>query len=301
MPVSKKPRKKAAAKADGGGNGENLLPLPDRRAMEGFMAGLGERREVEPIDAAQQVMYDTWEETSRSRRVALARKALTVSPLCADAYVLLAEEEAQSLEDALAYYQKGVEAGERALGPEGFEEYAGHFWGFLETRPYMRAREGLAAALWRLDRRQEALEHYGEMLDLNPNDNQGIRYVLAGHLLARNDVDALKALLKRYEDDASAAWLYTQTLLAFRDGDPNAGHLAEEAWRANGHVPGALSGANPPVVSQDGYITLGGEDEAAHYAEENGGAWRATPGSIEWLVKATAELKPRKRRADRPS
>ena len=300
MPVSKKPRKKTAAKAGSGGNGE-LPPLPDRRAMEGFMAGLGERREVEPIDAAQQVMYDAWDETRHGRRVALARKALTVSPLCADAYVLLAEEEAQSVEDALAYYQKGVEAGERALGPEGFEEYAGHFWGFLETRPYMRAREGLAAALWRLDRHQEALEHYGEMLDLNPNDNQGIRYVLAGHLLARNDVDALKALLKRYEDDASAAWLYTQTLLAFRDGDPNAGHLAEEAWRANGHVPGALSGANPPVVSQDGYITLGGEDEAAHYAEENGGAWRATPGSIEWLVKATAELKPRKRRADRPS
>ena len=38
------------------------------------------------------------------------------------------------------YYAKGVEAGELALGPKGFKQYAGHFWGFLETRPYMRAR-----------------------------------------------------------------------------------------------------------------------------------------------------------------
>jgi tetratricopeptide (TPR) repeat protein len=300
VPVSKKPRKKTAAKSgSGGGHGETRPPLPDRRVMEGFMAGLGgERREIEPVDAAQDIMYDAWEETRRSKRIALARKALTVSPLCADAYVLLAEEEAKSVEEALDYYQKGVEAGERALGPEGFEEYAGHFWGFLETRPYMRAREGLAATLWRLDRHQEALEHYREMLELNPNDNQGVRYVLAGHLLARNDIDALKMLLKKYEGDASAAWLYTQALLAFRDNDPDAGQLAEEAWAANSHVPGVLSGAKPPGASQDGYITMGGEDEAAYYVEENGKAWQATPGAIDWLAKTTARLKPRKRRAD---
>ena len=34
-----------------------------------------------------------------------------------------------------------------ALGPRGFKQYAGHFWGFLETRPYMRARAGLAGTL----------------------------------------------------------------------------------------------------------------------------------------------------------
>jgi hypothetical protein len=30
-----------------------------------------------------------------------------------------------------------VAAGERSLGPKAFEEDAGHFWGILETRPYM--------------------------------------------------------------------------------------------------------------------------------------------------------------------
>jgi len=45
--------------------------------------------------------------------VALAHKALTISPLCADAYVLLAEEQAKSAEEALEYYRKGVEAAEQ--------------------------------------------------------------------------------------------------------------------------------------------------------------------------------------------
>ena len=60
-----------------------------------------------------------------------------------------------------------------ALGAEGFEEYAGHFWGFLETRPYMRARAGLAIALIKLGDESAAIEHFRAMLKLNPNDNQG--------------------------------------------------------------------------------------------------------------------------------
>ena len=30
-----------------------------------------------------------------------------------------------------------MKAGETAPGLQGFREYAGNFWGFLETRPYM--------------------------------------------------------------------------------------------------------------------------------------------------------------------
>ena len=297
MPVSKKPRKKAVAKSKKPENDNALPPMPDRRGMEGLMAGLfGGRRGSDPTDAAQDIMYEAWEATSRSKRIALARKALKISPLCADAYVLLAEEEAGSVEEVLDYYRKGVAAGEEALGPEGFEEYAGHFWGFLETRPYMRARGGLAAALWRLGQHQEAVDHYQAMLELNPNDNQGIRYVLAGHLLALDDIKALKKLLKQYEDDCGAAWLYTRALLAFRENDPGAGTLAEEAWLANSHVPGVLSGKQPLVASPDSYITLGGEDEAADYVEDNGKAWQSTPGAIAWLAEVTRKLKPRKRR-----
>ncbi|WP_352643685.1 transposase domain-containing protein [Mesorhizobium sp. M0220] len=73
------------------------------------MAGLfGGQRGSDPTDAAQDVMYEAWEATGRSKRIALARKALKVSPLCADAYVLLAEEEAGSVEEVLDYYQKGL-------------------------------------------------------------------------------------------------------------------------------------------------------------------------------------------------
>jgi tetratricopeptide (TPR) repeat protein len=265
--------------------------LPDRRAVEGLMSAIGERQANDATAKAQQVMYDAWDQTSASARVALARKALAISPLCADAYVLLAEQEAQSAEEALKYYRKGVEAGEQALGPQGFKEYAGHFWGFLETRPYMRARAGLAAALNLLGEVHSAISHYQDMLRLNPNDNQGIRYVLAECLMKSGDTEALKKLLKQYDDDGSALWLYTQALVAFRENEvEKAEELAKEACKANSHVPAILIGTKKANPSTNGYLTMGGEDEAAHYVEEWGFDWHTTPRAIDWLTKVAAEM-----------
>ena len=126
--------------------------------MESFLTAIAGRRGDGATAKAQDVMYEAWERTASRTRIALARKALGISPLCADAYVLLAEE-ARSIKEARDYYAKGVEAGELALGPRGFKQYAGHFWGFLETRPYMRARAGLAGTLLQLGNVDGALAH----------------------------------------------------------------------------------------------------------------------------------------------
>src|SRR3990172_7838934 len=87
-----------------------------------------------PLEEAQDLMYKAWQSSNRSQRIKLARQALEISPDCADAYVLLAEESATSLVEARTLYEQGVKAGERALGPELFEEMGGGFWGVFETR-----------------------------------------------------------------------------------------------------------------------------------------------------------------------
>jgi tetratricopeptide (TPR) repeat protein len=295
MPVSKNPRKKGAPGRPA--ETETVAPLPDRRAMESFLAALAGRPHDESLAEAQDLMYQAWEAGSSRARVALAHKALAISPLCADAYNLLAGE-AKSTEESRELYARGVDAGTMALGPEGFEEYAGHFWGFLETRPYMRARAGLAGALQRLGDEDAAIGHYREMLKLNPDDNQGTRDVLAALFLEREDIAALKELLAAYADDGSVLWVYTQALLAFRDGgasDENAGKLVRDAWAANEHVPGILTGKKPAVLGRHGLITLGGADEATYYVQACGSAWRRTEGAIAWLSSVTAALSPRRR------
>ena len=225
--------------------------------------------------------------TNPGKRLTLAHEALATSPDCADAYVLLAEE-ADTVGRAMELYRQGVAAGERALGKEYFEANAGMFWGILETRPYMRAREGLANTLWHLNRKDEAIEHYFEMLRLNENDNQGVRYMLTDLLLLTNRYDDLAELLHRYEDEASAVWLYTRALLNFHNEGKSA--KADKALKAalkqNRHVPEYLTGKKRIPNRLPAYMGLGDDDEAVHYAASHLNYWRRTPGAIEWLTES---------------
>ena len=62
--------------------------------MESYLAAIAGRDRDDAIAKAQEVMYEAWDRTTSRSRIALAHKALTISPLCADAYNLLAEEAA---------------------------------------------------------------------------------------------------------------------------------------------------------------------------------------------------------------
>jgi len=147
-------------------------------------------------------VYEAWEATG-PRRAVLAREALALWPDCADGYVLLAQA-ASSLEEARELLERGVAAGESAVGRRVFVEDAGDFWLIFETRPYMRARAALAATLWRLGRREDAVEHQRELLRLNPRDNQGLRYRQANWLLALESYDELEELFAAHAGDGHA-------------------------------------------------------------------------------------------------
>ncbi len=277
-------KKQAAPKSP-----EALSSLPSPESLEAMMSALfGGGRQGEPsaVDEAQQIMYEAWEATTPQRRVALTLKALKASPDCADAYVLLAEEAASSLEEALDLYRKGVEAGERALGKDAFKEDVGHFWGILETRPYMRARAGLAVCLWEAGRREEAVEHYGDMLQLNPNDNQGIRDLLMPCLVELGRDEDAEKLFEQYKEDGMAVWMYSRALLDFRmQGDsPTAHKSLDAALEENKHVPAYLLGRKKMPRHLPGHYGFGDENEAVLYAHGNKAAWRATAGALEWLA-----------------
>ena len=159
-----------------------------------------------PLGRAQDLAYRAMDARGR-RRIQLARKALELSADCADAYVLLAEASADPAQ-VRDLYAQGVAAGERTLGPGVFEESAGHFWADVRTRPYIRARFGLARSLWDLGERDEALPHYREILRLNPSDNLGARYAFLNALLLSGRDDEAGALLLAFGDEPSALWQY---------------------------------------------------------------------------------------------
>jgi tetratricopeptide (TPR) repeat protein len=195
-------------------------------------------------------------------------------------------------ETAVGRYREAVAAAERTLGPEIFQEQVGSFWLISETRPYMEALKGLGDALWAIGQRREAVEHFTELVRLNPHDNQGIRDRLAPALMLLGDDEAAEKLLKKYADDISATVLFNRVLVTFRrkgDGKVAKKRLAE-ALECNRHVPDLLLGRlELPDELPAGY-QLGSVEEAIYYFLESDEAWQQTPGALAWL-EATVEAR----------
>jgi tetratricopeptide (TPR) repeat protein len=262
--------------------------------MQDLVAGLqGTANPDTPLGQAQHLMYQAFREKDAHHRVRLARQALELCPDCADALVMLAEH-APNRREALRLYEQGVAAGERALGPEVFQREVGRFWGLLETRPYMRARLGLANSLWTAGRREEAVRHWQDLLRLNPGDNQGVRYTLAGFLLFLDRDDDLDRLLRQYSEEGSAAWAYTRAVLAFRrQGDTaEARDLLAAAVKTNQFIPDYLLGQKFPPATEPPYYGRGDENEAVVYISGFLPGWKSTPGAVAWLRTCTRVREP---------
>ncbi|HEX6989221.1 MAG TPA: SEC-C metal-binding domain-containing protein [Bacillota bacterium] len=246
-----------------------------------------------PLERAQELAWRAYEADDPEERVRLAREALAESVDCADAYVILGEA-ASDLEQAIDWFSQGVAAGERALGPERFAEDAGHFWGVVDTRPYMRARMRLATALWEAQRHDEAIGHARALLDLNPSDNQGIRYLLVNWFLTEGRTDDAGRLLDEHEED-SALLLYPRALWRYqREGDtPAARDALQEALRNNPHVVGYImrvAATDEPLPPPPATHGLGDESEALAYLYGGGlESWSRTHGALPWMVRVLSE------------
>ncbi len=268
----------------------------DTRALESLTTSLGRtmhgRGARTDLENAQDLVYEAWERTG-VERVRLAEKALSTSPDCADAYTILAEETARSIEEARDLYVEAMAAAERALGPEAFAEDVGHFWGVLETRPYMRARLGFALCLDRLGQREEAIDHYREMLRFNPGDNQGVRYGLLKALVedARDDEAAQFLEHPEYRDDGMAEWNYGRALVAIRRQEPGqrCAELLAAARECNPHVPAYLAGLKRLPNAPPDFIGFGDEREAIAYAFDWKLIWQRSDEAISAL-RAFAKL-----------
>lgn len=236
-----------------------------------------------PMEAAVELVHRANAYEGR-RRVKLARQALREWSDCADAWVILAEEMPDP-DMALECYRNGVQAGERALGAEMFEKNSGHFWSLLETRPYMRARTGMAELLLAMGETDTAFAHLRALLQLDEDDHQGLRYVFLPALLENARFTEANELLEEFIEDQGATFAWARALVAF--GESGAGPAASaalaEARRVNLHVAKYLAGTSPLPRREPADPRPGSDDEGQQAALELLDAFQSVPGAVEWL------------------
>ena len=240
---------------------------------------------------SQDLVLQAYDETPAKGKK-LIKQALELDPNNADAYNYLASVETD-VDKALALYRQAVEAGERALGEEFIQENKGHFWGLFETRPYMRAKSGVAGCLYAKNRVNATIEVYREMIELNPSDNQGVRYLLATILLSKKDLSDYESFVKKYEGEDSALWHYNNALYHFKKMGKSAKSDGElmKAYKFNPYVMEFMLGLKELPEEMPQFIGRGDENEAVAYIFDAIHTWGKTDGALNWMYEFLMERK----------
>jgi len=216
----------------------------------------------------------------------LLEKALKLDSGNVDVLLALFRHENLSPADEIEFLRKLVKLAETRLGPKAFKEFAGAFWGFHETRPYMRAREMLAEHLRVAGQVEEAIAEWQAMLELNPGDNQGVRYALLGSLLALNRLEEARKLFEKYpeEFEFNAAFAWGRVLERFLSNDLAGVTTAlAVARKQNPHMQVYVKGHRQlPREVPEAYAP-GSKEEAICFAEGVRAAWEKHPAALKWL------------------
>ena len=235
---------------------------------------------------AQELVFEAMETDDSLQMAELVGQALDINPLCVDAIVMLGQLTSESDEEMLDVLRLAVVAGEEDLGADYFEENRGCFWGLVETRPYMRARSFLAEMLEQTGCPEEAITEYEAMLELNPFDNQGLRYTLLGLYFRTGRIKDAKQLLSKYDSETMATFAWGRVLVDVVEGNQKrAKRSLAKAQKANEYAARYLTGEKRLPKDDPDFYGIGDENEAICTARIVKPAWEEYPEALAWLKR----------------
>jgi hypothetical protein len=132
----------------------------------------------------------------------------------------------------------------------------------------------------------DAIEVFERMLELNPNDNQGMRYPLLGLYLATKPPESADKLMSSYPDEEAVmgcfAWARVlERWLSMQWAEAEA--ALARARKVNRFVEHYMSGESALPDEVPAYYRPGEESEAQVCARELAVAWTGLPAFRDWL------------------
>lgn len=166
-------------------------------------------------------------------------------------------------------------------------------WLELSNRPILRTIHAYGLELMNQKKYLEAIKEFEFIIKVNPNDNQGVRYLIIECLFhLEKYIDILK-LNSKYKDDRSPEFLYgvflvlyildrkDEALIQYKKAKKHFPFVAEELIKSKHVFPKT---DDPFLIKQEGYgYPFGSKQEAYEYWERNQLFWNKADGIVELM------------------
>jgi tetratricopeptide (TPR) repeat protein len=243
------------------------------------------RTTTSPLDSADHVFdegMEHWWAGHRREALSYFRRAIKIDPLHADAHnhLGIASLDARKLKDAEQHFRAAVDGGGRRIERDGRLVP----WPILENRPYLRALGNLALALAEQRKWPEALAIHQRMLELNPNDNQGVRYLIGvEHLQVGDSQGAIEAFEKCIGEEVGCSFGLALARLRAFGSSADVGEPLLSGFAANRYVAPMLLGERWERLDAFHRTNMAEPEWAADVVKAQADLWQAVPRGAEVL------------------
>ncbi|WP_426340332.1 hypothetical protein ACN9MZ_00095 [Pseudoduganella sp. S-14] len=248
-------------------------------------------------DAGEKVdeLADLWQQgrLSEKRFQAALEQQLQQTPWLLDAHVFLASNyfDLGKPVKALEAAQRGLDAAHDIM-PDGFSGRVE--WGHLENRAYLRMLQIALLCLSRRRKHKEAAEIAVLMLARNPNDNQGVRFVVGSELLRAGMRKEAAVALQEHAADYPPYWYELGLCHAIDDNWVAAATAFRRGFAANHYIAELLLNESEPwpLLIHHG-SNLEDPSTAIEYVNACGDLWLAPNGAerfLRWLYNQSQVL-----------
>lgn len=240
---------------------------------------------------AQEMVFDAWE-CDDQEALRLYESALNLDDTNVDAWLGYLTFLTLNQDDRIRYLKRVIEIAAEVLGEEMLKDSVGHFWGIIETRPYMRARGQLTQELIKANYLEEAIVEHEVLLKLNPSDNMGLRYELVNLYLMLNQQNKAAKLFRKYKErkfSATFAWAYVLHRFVSDDLE-DAQKALKDALKQNPYTLLYFSGLKKLPQDIPNSYRIGSDEEAIIAYDTLKKAWKTYPEVLEWLKNTCAHV-----------
>jgi len=257
--------------------GEPIMPIKPREEIMGAV--------TEDQKSEAEILFDRgmdrWWKGDVGAACRYYRRALKQDPTHADSnnHLGIRALEAGRLKDAEKFFMAAVEGGERDVIKDGYRVP----WSIVENRPYLRGLGNLALVFRRRRRYQEAIAIHKKMFELNPNDNQGVRYLLGEEYHRLDDLDAAVIAYRNARDEPSCCFGLALALIQFEADETEIGRAFLHGFALNRYVAPMLLGEPWQRLDSWHPTNMAEPEWAAEYVKEAGDLWRKIKPSADAL------------------
>eukprot|EP01114_Cavostelium_apophysatum_P016591 TRINITY_DN4757_c0_g1_i1.p1 TRINITY_DN4757_c0_g1~~TRINITY_DN4757_c0_g1_i1.p1 ORF type:complete len:817 (+),score=170.99 TRINITY_DN4757_c0_g1_i1:14-2464(+) len=286
-----------------------IITTGDDRALEISHPKKGNLQWSEPnIQKAYETAIKAYGERKSEDRIKMAEEALRISPKCAEAYNVLAEDKSTNFQEALEYYKQGMVVGREAISPSIWDKAVkeARLYEQLELRGYERCMQGAANTLRKMGLHSESLQIYQDLCRLDKEHSReptavNFRYNMVDVLLHLKKYSDARSLLKERTNNAPGAFSsqstavlrsYSLVLLDFIETGKTEKIISHEAFNCNHHVVAYLCGVKPFPNRYDTHHIQGQSSltNAVLYARQHKRHWDDTPDAIKHLKQIYKEF-----------